>query len=150
MQLQLSSQTKFIRVSNAVAAGTTDVTPSAGVDMTGFDSVCFFVLFGTITASAVTSIKAQQSSDDGSSDAYSDLEASSVTVADTDDNKIAWIDIHKPGKLYVLPIVDRGTQNAVVDGIFAVLYNARDMATTHDSSTIIGGVFLDTPDEGTA
>ena len=104
-------------------AGTTDVT-SSSVDMKGFDAVKFGVLFGTITATAVTSIKTQQSSDDGSSDTFADLLGTSQTVADTDDDKVFRIDITSPRERYVRCIVDRGTANAVVDGIVARLYRA--------------------------
>ena len=87
--LNLGIESKLTRVSNAVAAGTTDIN-SSSVDMTAHDGVLFVVAFGAITATAVTSIKAQQSSDDGVADAWSDLAGTAVTVADTDDNKLAY------------------------------------------------------------
>lgn len=149
--MNLSKQVKITRHSNAVAAGTTDITPSAGIDMSGFEGCLFMVDLGTITASAVTSIKVQQSSDDGSSDAYSDLEGTSVTIADTDDNKIAYVDVYRPQKRYLKLIVDRGTQNAVVDGITAIQYGPRVLPTTHDSTTVLSGSEVHaSPAEGTA
>lgn len=145
-----SENNKIVRVSNAAAAATTDITSSA-VDMTGFNSCTFLVPFGTITAGAVTSVKVQQSSDDGVSDGYSDLEGTSVTVADDDDNKIAQIEVVKPAKRYLKCIVDRGTQNAVVDGIIAVLSNSDSgPVSTHSTIITAGREIHETPDEGTA
>jgi len=123
MSFNLTKACKATRVSNAVVAGTSDINCS-GVDMKGFRSVCFVVALGTITGSAVTSVKAQQSSDDGSSDAYADLEGSSVTVADDDDNQLILLEVDCPLERYVRCVIDRGTQNAVVDSVVALQYNA--------------------------
>jgi len=146
--MNLGKNTKIVRVSNAEAAATTDIN-STGVDTQGFNGVMFMVLFGTITASAVTSIHAEQSSDDGSSDAYADLTGTNVAVADDDDNQIFWLDINRPLERYVRCVVDRGTQNAVVDGIVAVLYDPIDMPTTHDATTVGGGEVHSGVAEGT-
>lgn len=140
---------KVIRVMNGVAAGTTDQTSSA-IDMAGFEGVKIYTLFGAITGSAVTSVKIQQSSDDGSADAYADLEATSVTVADDDDNQVVLHDIYRPRERYLKVIVDRGTQNAVIDGIVAVLYGADKMPTTDDSATVVARETHSSPAEGTA
>ena len=92
---------KILRVMNAVAAGTTDQTSSA-VDMAlegGWESCEFVALFGTLTATQVTTIKAQQSSDDAATDAYSDLAGSATAaLADGDSNKIARLQIVRPLK----------------------------------------------------
>lgn len=147
--LTFGEETKLTRVSNAVAAGTTDVN-SASVDMQGFDAVAFVVAFGTITAGAATSIKVQQSSDDGSADDWTDLEGTGVTVADDDDNQIAVVDVTHPSKRHLRCVVDRGTQNAVVDGIVAVQYRPDSVPTTHDAATVVGVETHATPAEGTA
>lgn len=140
---------KVTRVSNAVAAGTSDVE-ATGVNMANFEGVKFYIAFGAITGSAVTSCKLQQSDDNGSVDGWSDLEGTSLTVADDDDNQIAILDVFRPQKRYVRPVVDRGTQNAVVDCIIAVQYGPRVIPTTDDSTTVIGRECHVSPDEGTA
>lgn len=146
-----SENNKIVRVSNAAAAATTDITSSA-VDMTGFNSCTFLVLLGTITSGAVTSVKVQQSSDDGVADDYDDLEGTSVTIDDDDDdNLIAQVEVVKPSKRYLKCIVDRGTQNAVVDGIVAILSNPDSAPVAASSSIIVAGREIhETPDEGTA
>jgi hypothetical protein len=148
--MNLSKQVKISRHANAAAAATTDVEPSSGVDMQGFEGVLFLVPFGAITGSAVTSIKAQQSDDNGVADGWSDIADSGVDVADDDDNQIAYVDVYKPLKRYVRCVVDRGTQNAVVDGIVALQYEPRAKPVTHDATTVVGGALVVSPDEGTA
>lgn len=147
----LSQETKITRHSNAVAAGTTDISPANGIDMQGFDGVLFIVPFGAITATAVTSIKAQQSTAvDGTGDAFADIAGTAVTVADDDDNKIAYLDVVRPTERFVRLVVDRGTANAVVDGIIAIQYKARSKPTTHDATTVLGGELHEDKAEGTA
>lgn len=150
MSMNLSAKSKITRHNNAVAAGTSDITPTNGIDMANFEGCLFMVPFGTITASAVTSIKVQQSSDDGDADAYADLLGTGVTVEDDDDNQIFWIDVYRPRERYLKLIVDRATQNAVVDGIIAIQYGPKKLPTTHDSTTVGGGELHASPAEGTA
>lgn len=121
MHGMLSEYAAMTRVMNAVAAGTSDQN-GTGVDCAGYDGVVFICAMGSITAGAVTSVKAQQSSDDGSADTYDDLAGSAVTIPDDGDNGIFWIDVRAPRKRYVRPVVERGTQNAVIDGIVALRY----------------------------
>lgn len=150
----LSTATKRIRLpldtttTYVGAAGTTTLT-SEGVDTAGFEAVLLRVAFGAIVTNAVTSIKAAQSSDDGSTDAYSDILGSSITVADDDDNQVFEIDLYRPGKRYVEVIVSRATQNATVDYMEAILYRPIHQPPTQ--TAIIGGVEIsNTPAEGTA
>lgn len=129
-------------------AGTTALT-TEGIDTRGYEGVMLKVAFGTITSGAVTSIKAQQSSDDGATDGYSDLEGTSQTVADTDDGKVFIIDIHRPTKRYIDLVISRGTQNAVVDYMEVVLYNPFQIPVTADAT--VGGIERHvSPNEGTA
>lgn len=132
-------------ISNAVAAATTDIDADS-VDMRNFESVMFIVTFGTITATAVTSIKAQQSSDNSS---FVDLAGTAQTVADDDDNLAFIIDIVKPAERYVKPYVDRGTANAVIESIIAIQYGPRKAPVTN-GATIGGSETHVSPAEGTA
>lgn len=140
---------KTIRVMNGVVAGTTAQTSSA-IDTQGYDGVKIYSLFGAITAGAATSVKVQQSSDNGSADAYADLAGTSVTVADDDDNQVVVHDIYRPRERYLKVVISRATQNAVIDGVVAVLYNAIKKPTTDDSSTVVARETHVSPAEGTA
>lgn len=130
----LVKDVKVTRVMNAVAAGTSNQS-STFVDMANFDSVAFVVSFGTITASAVTSVRLQGSaSSDGSSPTNI---GSGVTVADTDDNKQVVVEVNRPASYrYVGVIVNRATANAVIDGVSAFQTGSRVKPVTQPSSCL--------------
>lgn len=140
-----------IVTTTAGAAGASDITSSA-VDMAGYDGCLFLVAFGAIVTNAATSIKLQQSSDDGSSDDYSDIAGTSQTVADDKDNTSFVIDIRRPQKRYLKLVVSRATQNSTVGVVYAIPYN-KDFSTSELSAagTAISASerFL-SPAEGTA
>jgi hypothetical protein len=131
---------------NAVAAGTTDQN-SSSVDMKGFAGCQFVAMFGAITATAVTSVKVQTSSDDST---FNDLEGTSITVADDDDNQAVVVDIGNPQERYLRCTIDRGTANAVIDGVIALQYLPDTEPVTHDTTTVVGSEFHHAPAEGTA
>jgi hypothetical protein len=147
--MNLTKHAKLTRVINATAAGTSDVN-GATIDMQNFEDVTFIVGFGTITSSAVTSIKAQQGAASDMSDA-ADLLGTAITVADDDDNQIVALEITQPRERYVRVVVDRGTQNAVID--FGIALQTRigyKEPVTHDATTVIGSEQHLAPAEGTA
>ena len=148
--INLSTETKLTRHSNAVAAGTTVITPSAGIDMKGFLACKFVAAFGAIVATAVTSIEVHTSSDDGVADAYTALLGTKVVVADTDDNKLFYVEVLRPRERYLKLIVNRATANATLDGITAIQSGPESIPTTHDSATVGGGETHTSPAEGTA
>lgn len=144
----LSDCVKTIRVMNAVAAGTSDQNSSV-VDMAGYDGVRFIALFGTLTATQVTKIKVQQGTDATVTDA-ADLEGTATTaLADGDSNKMLITDIIRPRERYVRCVVDRGTANAVIDGVVAEVYKARSVPVTQDSTVAYAEQHV-SPAEGTA
>lgn len=143
---------KIKRVMNAVAAGTSSQTGSA-VDMAqdgGYDGVLFVAMFGALTATQVTSLKAQQSADDGSADSYADLDgAETAALEDTDGNKCLVLDVFRPAERYVKPTIVRGTANAVIDGMLAILYRGRQRPSLQDT-TVAQALAVVTPDEESA
>ena len=134
MNYGLKFRTKLVRVMNAVAAGTSDQN-SSSVDMAqdaGFRGVRFMALFGTLTATQVTQIKVQGSDDNSS---WSDLTGTNVgPMADADSNKMLVVDVYRPVHRYVRCVVDRGTANAVIDGVVAELYDPNACATSTDTT----------------
>lgn len=130
------------------AAAATAITSSA-IDTLGFSECTFIVPLGTIVSGAVTSLKLQQSGDSGGSpDDFSDILGSSQTIADTDDDKLVYSTIVRPQKRYLKCVVSRGTQNATIGGIIAILSGARTRPVTQGSN-VSGEQFL-SPAEGTA
>lgn len=132
--------TKRTRVLNAVAAGTTDQNGTA-VDMQGFEGVVFTALFGTLSATQVTKLKAQVGNLADGSDAVDLVGAVTDAMADGDSNKILVLEVHRmpPGYRYIRPVVDRGTANAVIDGVIAEQYGASKRPET-ESSTVSSAV----------
>lgn len=138
---------KVVRVSNAVAAGTTAVNGTA-VDMTGYEGVIFLVHLGAIVSGAATSLKAQQGAVSDGSDA-ADLAGTNITIADTDDNKIVALELYRPTGQYVRPVVSRATQNATVDSITAILYNGRVKPAVIDATLLATSKSVASPALGT-
>ena len=136
---QLATSVTPIRVSTAVAAGTTDVN-SAWVDVSNADGVRFVAMFGALTANQVTSVKLQGACLSNQADAADLLDSetgnviTTANLADGDTNKIAVVEVYKPKVRYVRAVVDRGTANAVVDGILAQLVLRNPLAYTADTT----------------
>lgn len=145
--MNLAHNVSISRSLNAVAAGTS-VQNGTAVDMQGWDGVVFILAVGTLTATAVTALKGQQgNASDGSDGA--DLLGTSVPLADTASNKLAVLDIYRPQKRYVRPVVSRGTANAVIDSVIAIRYRGRKAPITLDS-TVAAAEYHQSPIEGTA
>ncbi len=148
----LTNKVATIRGHAPVAAGLTAVSDSAVIDMQGYDSVRIIVGFGALTASAVTSVKVQEADAKASATALTngaDLEGSNVAVADSEGSKLVIIDIVKPQKRYLQPVIGRGTANAVVDLVIYELYGARKLPVTQDGTVSHSEIHV-SPDEGTA
>jgi len=144
----LSSSVKTIRVMNAVAAGTTDQN-STVVDTAGYEGVRFISLFGALTATQVTSVKLQQGTLADGSD-MADLEGTSTgPLVDADGNKMLIAEVYHPRERYVRLVIDRGTANAVIDGVIAELHCPRVMPITQDTSVSAAEKHA-SPAEGTA
>lgn len=134
--LDLLKQAVISRVSNAVSAGTTDINCTS-VDMAGFDAVTFVVLFGALTSTQVTTCKLQHSDDNST---FTDVTSGATSALDdADGNKMQVLSYKLPSKRYVRVVIDRGTANAVVDGVVALQYRARTVNTTQ-GSTVQGSV----------
>ena len=145
---QQTNVTKVIRVKNAVAAGTSNQTTTA-VDTAGYQGCRFIAAFGTITATAVTSVKVTQADDAGISVNAEDLAGSGISLTpSTDDNKVVIVDVYRPSRRYLQLSILRGTANAVIDGVVAELYEGRLYPIAKDA-TIKGQVLLASPAAGT-
>ena len=150
MENNLLEATKTTRVMNAVGAGSADEN-SDSVDMKDFESVMFVASIGTLTGTQITDMKAQQSSDDASADAFADLEGTQTdAMADSDSDQVIILDIVRPRERYVRAVLERGTANAVIDGIVAIQYNPRKLPTTQDATTVQTSLTVESPAEGTA
>lgn len=143
---------KNVKITQAItptngAAGTTDIN-GVTLDMQGYDGVLMIFTMGAITGGAVTSIKAQQGAASNLSDA-ADLAGTGQTIADTDDEKVFYIDLYRPAKRYVRGVVDRGTQNAVVASATYIQYKGKKCPVAAHGTNVSGELHI-SPAEGTA
>jgi len=148
MNLNLLKNIKVTRVLNAVAAGTTDQNSSI-LDMQGFDGVLFIAAFGTLTATQVTSLKAQQGAASDLSDAADLAGTATGPLADADGNKLLCLDVYRPQERYVRCVVDRGTANAVIDGVIAIQYAGSKLPISQGTTVAFAEAHV-SPAEGTA
>ena len=134
-QQNLGKVIKVVRATNAVVAGAADANPTvANIDMQGYDGVLFIVAIGTLLATQVTSLKAQDSSD--GSTGWADLAGTKAgPMADADSNKTLVLDVYRPVKRYIRPVVSRATANAVIDGVIAILYKGSALPVPYDATT---------------
>lgn len=146
--LSLLKEAKIERVMNAVAAGQTTQTSSA-VDMADYEGCLFIALLGACDGTSVPSLKAQQSSDDGSTDSYADLLGTSVAGTDADDNKMLILDVYRPRERYLKALVTRATADVVIDGVLAIKYGPRKTPITQGSDVANSELHV-SPAEGTA
>lgn len=147
--LSLKQEAVMSRPLNAQAAGQ-GTDNGASVDMESFEGVMFIVPIGTITGAGDVELKAQQSSDDGSGDAFADLIGTSVKViGSANSNKLAILDVYRPREQFVRPVVVRSVANAVLDGVIAIRYGARKSPTTQ-SADVGSAENHVSPVEGTA
>jgi hypothetical protein len=143
----LVEECKFVRVMNAVAAGTS-VQSSTALDTRGYDGIAWVTLFGALTATQVTSLQAQSGAASNGSDATDITGAATAALADADGNKALILDMQLSGnprnKPYVRCQVKRATANAVIDGMIAILYKGRKCpisldATIKEAVKFVGG-----------
>src|SRR5262249_54775259 len=121
---------KTILVVNQTAVGTTSLNGSA-IDMTGFDSVRFVLILGTVT-DGTPQIKAQEDSASGMGSAQ-DLQGTLVTPGAS--NKLLILDVHRPLKQFVRCVVVRGgATGSIVGGVVAELYNAKNRPVSADTT----------------
>jgi hypothetical protein len=146
--LNLDKATKVTRVLNATAVGITNVNGSI-LDMQGFEGVEFVALGGTIT-DGLLSIKAQDGQDPALADA-ADMAGTLTTLQNTDDNKAAVLDIVRPVKRYIRPVLVRGgATGAVIDGVIAIQYAARSKPVANDATTVGNTKTVVSPADGVA
>lgn len=145
----IASAAKLQRVTEDASAATGDIACDS-VDTQGFHSVCFVVMLGTVNGTAVPSVRVQQSDDDGVADDFTDLAGTKVSGADTDDNKLLYVEVEKARKRYLRAVIGRETAAVAVDGAVAILHKADGQPAADDSATVVAGEHHLSPAEGTA
>jgi hypothetical protein len=123
----LSLQARYTRVSPSAAAATTAINGSI-LDMAGFDSVLFIALLGDVTDTSALALTAQTNSVNSGTGMRTLAGSAAFTAGATNaDNNMLALEVHKPRERFIRPVLARATANAVVDGIIAVQFNAKDV-----------------------
>lgn len=139
----LTQDVRAARVANNAAAGQTDVTTSA-VDTREFDTVAFYALLGTVTAGGSGTLKVEQSDESGSG--FTALDGASVAYTDADGDDVLIVEVSQPRKRYVRAVIERADQNVQVNGVLALLGQAKAAPVEHDA-TVAGSELVLAPAE---
>ncbi len=105
-----------------VAAGTSDTQNGLTIDTLGHESIVFVVFLGTLTATAVTTIKLQYGALANASD-MADITLATVSVPQSTGSNLGWlsVEVHRPTKRYLRVCVTRATANAVINGAIVLM-----------------------------
>ncbi|MGW8256006.1 MAG: hypothetical protein ACWGMZ_00820 [Thermoguttaceae bacterium] len=147
--MNITIRSKITRVLNAEAAGSGDTVVSDSVDMKGFCDVTFIVALGACASSATGTVKAQQSSDDGSADTFADLLGTGMTYDQDSDNKLLVLEIVEPRERYVRCAIARAAANSAIDSVIAIQTRPGDEPVTQ-GATVLASELHASPAEGTA
>jgi len=126
---------KIMQIQNGAAAGTSLQTSST-FDMAGYNACLIICSVGAVTSGSVMQLNAQQGAASNGSDAATITGGSTAVLTDagTNSNKIFLVDVIRPTKRYITATFSRTTQNAVVNGMWAILYQADSPPITLDTS----------------
>jgi hypothetical protein len=128
------------RIANDAVAGTSDITSSV-IDMTGFDGALIFAALGDVTSTCALTLTVKENTANSTSSPAPTAVAGGAlgpfTAGATDhDNGIIAIDVVRPAQRYLFAVLNRTTANAVVDGIFALKYRARNVPVAQDATVV--------------
>ena len=127
---ELIKRTKIVPcVTITAGAAGSSVIAGSTIDFADYEGALIIVQTGAIVSGAATSIKFQGGA---TTTPTTDIEGTSQTIADTDDDEVFYIDVKNPVHRYGRLYVTRGTQNATVSAV-AILYGSRSSPTTQAS-----------------
>jgi len=141
MLLNLLKEAKVKRVLNSVAAGTSPQT-SGIVDLGELmaDGAVFVLALGTVTSGSEVKLQVRGGSLSNGSD-MEDLAGASVShVADGTDgnNKLMAVEVFRPRHRYLRAVVTRAEENAVIDGVVALLHSPQEKPVEQDDDSVLG------------
>lgn len=123
-----------VRITRGINAMSSGAEPSGNeLDMAGYDGV-LYILVGSSLMEGSTNIDLKASGSTGSSGTfvpYSSYAASTAMVINSFDSKILALDVAKPLKQFVKPVVVGASSDAMhTRAIIAIQYNARTPGST--------------------
>jgi hypothetical protein len=137
VNLNLLKDAKVVKAHNGAAAGTSAQTTST-IDTAGFDSALVIADLGTVTDNSVLSLKAQDGAAANGSDAADIAGATTGTLtAATSSNSHVVLDLQRIQQRYLTCVFGRTTQNAVLNSIVVILYNAKSKPVTQPTTVVL-------------
>jgi len=134
---------KIVSISPDVAAGTTTIEPVT-IDMAGYRSCLIIAYLGDVTATAVPHLQAKAADTNTVGTAIAGTAALAAAGASDYDDKLMILDVVNVRQRYLSPSLARTTANVAVNGIIAILYDARNVPVTQGSD-VIDGTSLSNP-----
>lgn len=135
MRESLTTSLGFAVCSGPVAAGTTNVN-GAAIDLRllgNYESVTFIAHLGAVTATGVPALVFEQSLD-GTTWETTTLKAQG---ADTHDDKLLIVEAVRPTKPIVRAVLTRGTANAVLNSMVALIGATRHEPVVNNSTVAV-------------
>lgn len=137
--LEISNECVITCVANAQTAATTLVTSSV-LNMQGFSAVAFFASLGTVTSGSVLQLTAYENTANSTSSptpvAVTGGATPSYTAGSSSSNTLLLLDVIRPTSPYVFVELSRTTDNAVVNGIYAIQYRTTSAPVTQPAATV--------------
>lgn len=136
--MNLSTDVKITVCEAAAAAAQTELVTDV-LDMSGFEGVMFIALTGDVTSGSVLTltVKANSANSPSTPSPVTQKATSAFTAGATDaDSKVLMVDVYQPALRYVFASLTRTAQNAIIGGIIAIQYGAKNKPTTQHASVI--------------
>lgn len=130
----------WTKVANAATAATTEVD-STILDMSGYDSVVFCVSLATVTDASVLTAAVQQNTANSTSGMTAITNGAATFTASSSSNTLMLSEVFRPSQRYVRLAFTRTAQNAAIDNIVAIQFNARSLPVTQ-GSTVLASNFV--------
>lgn len=113
-----------------------------GVDCLGYDYAVIVHLFGTVSASNTATFTVQQSSDDGSTDAYAAVSGAVYTCTGTEDNTpvLGWVRLNGKDRYLRVAYAETATGQSTAVAVAILRYKMQDYPLDASSSPFAYGV----------
>lgn len=119
-------------------------TAGSILDMAGYEGVLFIAKLGDVTDTSVVTLQAQHN-DANSTSGMATLAGSATFTAgatSADDNLLV-LEVYRPTKRYIRPLLTSATANAVKNGIIAVRYGPRCKPVTQGATVLASAILIE-------
>ena len=142
--MDLLDAIKINKVSNGAVAGVTEIDCTA-VDMAGYKNVLFMASLGTVTSGAVVKAAVRQSDAAGMTNPewLAGVNLILNPATGKSDNLIA-LEVVRPTKRYVQLVINRTTQNSVIQEALAIQFNGPTIPVIQPD-TVLGKIIAVSP-----